>query len=238
MTLIKFNFSYVYFAFKKKAVYFNEITQRTLHSWNEKTLQCHIHMWSMNVSSSTVYNEIRNVLIEPWKKDRAGAPSQMTINEAVEKLKTIHSHRYQGEFFIWHMWATSILNSAAHLREGLFHEVPPSRILQIFTEQSDSREHLRGVRTNVSVGAAVSEGLQEDFQQLQTLYERMQRRCDEYEREHRYDMREMKQRLLLIGSRLQGHTEVLSVVEHAVSESDYSRQLLEVIPNAEDTEHA
>jgi|LauGreDrversion4_2_1035121.scaffolds.fasta_scaffold520583_1 hypothetical protein len=116
-----------------RTISIDRLTTGMLVSWRHKAgLHLYSHIWSLSISSATIYKEMRKALLDPNGMDRSGAANVDTHFAMVSRLKNEHRFRYATQDINWGIWATIILKSDSAFHDRLVLEPPPYQIIHLF----------------------------------------------------------------------------------------------------------
>lgn len=104
---------------------------RMLLNWREKVMDVFAFAYSQSVSSVAIWDKVNKCLLQPTETDRAGAPSNVNLDELVQDLKKKNSHLTSHDSG-WIQWANWIHASPAHLQAGLMTQLPPADMKSMF----------------------------------------------------------------------------------------------------------
>lgn len=100
-------------------------------NWRGKIMSVFAFAYSQSVCSIAIWEEVNKCLLQPYDTDRAGAPSNVNLDELVQELKTKNSH-LESHDSGWIQWANWIHASPAHLQAGLMTQLPPAEMRGMF----------------------------------------------------------------------------------------------------------
>ncbi|KAJ3027480.1 UNVERIFIED_CONTAM: hypothetical protein HDU68_003726 [Siphonaria sp. JEL0065] len=107
-----------------------------------------IYVYSRHVSKAADYERIVALITGgPTTQDRSGAPNQQRFNDAVQRLRGIHTH-LRGEDMIWNDWAGTLLGNPETL-DAEIHYPPPADITLLFERQNRTEQQLVQVRKSL-----------------------------------------------------------------------------------------
>lgn len=218
----------------RKVIEYDSISDKHLAGWKDVDLCVYVHIYSLSVNSQTTYKKLKKSLIDPAVADRAGASAFVEVQDLVAKLKETHRNNFQGSAIAWTIWANQILGSEGHAREQLMQGPPPANIIRLFTRAQDaSSANLCAVRSNVSIGASVSQGLARHFEGMCTLADKMTLMAKDFT----LLAQEFNERVKLANTVAATNVETLTAVATAVEETSFSNEVFDAIANVEDVDH-
>ncbi|XP_062714786.1 uncharacterized protein LOC134291281 [Aedes albopictus] len=100
-------------------------------NWREKVMNVFAFACSQSISSVAIWEEVNKCLLKPSDTDRAGAPSNVILDELVQDLRHKNSHLRSHDSG-WIQWANWIHSSPAHLQESLMTQLPPPELKAMF----------------------------------------------------------------------------------------------------------
>ena len=100
-------------------------------NWREKTMAVFAFVYSESISSVAIWDEVNKCLLQPAQTDRAGAPSNVNLDELVRELKEQNSHLESHESG-WIQWTTAIHAAPAHLQDQMKKKMPPTEMRGMF----------------------------------------------------------------------------------------------------------
>lgn len=127
------NFVYLRDAKRKTMIKLDQLGEgKIMLNWREKTINVFAFAYSQSVSSVAIWEEVNKCLFQPSETDRAGAPSNVNLDELVQHLKEQNSHLRSHDSG-WIQWANWIHASPAHLQTGLMTQLPPAEMRGMFS---------------------------------------------------------------------------------------------------------
>lgn len=124
-------------------------------------------MYGLAVASKAVYLTVKEQLLDPVEKDKAGTASNSIVFDLLGRLKEIHRNTYRSKDLNWYEWASYIATEPAQRHEQLLNEPPPREMIRLFERAPFGSDHvLNEVRRNVNIAQTINAGQELDLQQL------------------------------------------------------------------------
>ncbi|KAL1375072.1 hypothetical protein pipiens_004750 [Culex pipiens pipiens] len=167
-------------------------------------------------------------LLNPEKKDRAGAPSTEELFKCMDELKQLHPN-YTALHSAWEKWANFVLSHTADLRAKLMREAPPDDYLFLFRSVATTEgEQLIATRQGLSVARTV---LTSYFTKVEVFGELADQNF-----ENAVKLQQLARELKAQG---ESTTAMLDAFESSLPpvEVEFSRKLGGQVTNADDNEH-
>lgn len=135
-------------------------------NWREKTMSVFAFVYSQSISSVAIWDEVNKSLLQPAETDRAGAPSNVNLDELVRELKEQNSH-LESHDSGWIQWATTIHASPAHMQEELKKQMPPAEMRGMFWSLPTAEStRLECTRQGLTVAQNIVDNLSSTVQEL------------------------------------------------------------------------
>lgn len=233
---VVFTYRYVLFTTNlgKRNLKFSDVTTQLLTNWQNTEVNVFIHIYSLNVSSQNLFKKIKKQLIDPANVDRAGAASNSMVREVADNLKEVHKFHFVGPDIAWTIWANQLMSMEPYERDAAINEPPPGKLIELFNRAMDPADHvLRGLQRNVSIGRTVSNLKNQEIQECRAIFDDM---VDLMKRAQLKAV-ELDNRLKLMEQTAVTSSELLSTINEAVEESEFSGEFFERIQNQEDVDH-
>ncbi|XP_062556936.1 uncharacterized protein LOC134221767 [Armigeres subalbatus] len=145
----------------------NEEKSNILQSWRGKDISLFLHIYSLSVSSRSVWNSVKDVLIDPEEKDRSGAAMTHAVFELADELRAFHCNNMDGHGMAWSFWANTVLNAPAHLRETM-KDHPPQHLAHLFRAKEGMR--VEAMRRELHVVHSVNNSFHEEIAGIRQVY--------------------------------------------------------------------
>ncbi|XP_065089396.1 uncharacterized protein LOC135710406 [Ochlerotatus camptorhynchus] len=217
----------------RKYTSLDKLTTTLLQNWKGKEIQLLLHVYSLSVSSRKIFNSVKQHLIDPSERDKAGAASTQVVVDLSKDLRQRHGHLWDGHEMAWTMWASAILASPAHTRENMINSVPPKHLQHLFITQDGPKIESvkRGLAVAHNVNASFCEeitALKEAFSSLEVVAKNMQLQISFVK--HRIEALEQRGRM---------SDSFISAMETSmeVSEGEFSRHIAGQVVDMEDVDH-
>ncbi|XP_058832497.1 uncharacterized protein LOC131690611 [Topomyia yanbarensis] len=150
----------------------DKVTPTLLQNWRNKEIHLLLHVYSLSVNNKSVFKTVREVLLEPEERDKAGAASNQSVAVLAQKLRDIHGDKWEAKDIAWMMWANAIYTSEFHCQERLLHDAPPAHLVKLFSVKEQPR--LKAIRRGFAVAHSVNAGYHDDVESLREAFEDMQ----------------------------------------------------------------
>lgn len=151
----------------------DKVTPTLLQNWRNKEIQLLLHVYSLSVNSKGVFKTVRDTLLEPEERDKAGAASNKSLSELVQKLRHIHGTAWQANDISWMMWANAILTSEANQQDILMQEAPPAHLAKLFATKEQPR--LRAIRRSYAVAHNVNSGYHDEIIAIREAFDDLEK---------------------------------------------------------------
>lgn len=135
-------------------------------NWREKTMNVFVFAYSHSICSVAIWDEVNKCLLQPAKPDRAGAPSNVNLDELIRELKEQNSH-LESHDSGWVQWATAIHATPAHLQEEMKKQMPPADMRGMFWSLPTSEStRLECTRQGLTVAQNIVDNLSSSVLEL------------------------------------------------------------------------
>nr|XP_029721445.1 uncharacterized protein LOC115262759 [Aedes albopictus] len=139
-----------------------------LQSWRDKEITLLLHVYSLSISNRTVWNSVKESLINPSERDRSGAATTQAVVELADELRSKHGDYLDAHGMAWSFWANSILNGPAHLRESL-KDHPPQHLAHLFRDKEG--KHVNAILRELTVAHSVNNSYHEEVVALRQIFD-------------------------------------------------------------------
>lgn len=127
----------------------------------------YIHIYGLAVASKAIFFTIKEQLLDPVEKDKAGAASNTIVFDLLNRLKEIHRSNYRSKDLNWYEWASFVAAEPPQRHEQLLNEPPPLEMIRLFERAPFGSDHvLNEVRRSVNIAQTITAGQERDLQQL------------------------------------------------------------------------
>lgn len=136
-------------------------------NWQDVEVSTYVHIYSLSLCNQLTYKRAKKAIIDPLERNRAGAATNLAVQEIAQQLKEIHKYNFSGRDIHLNIWANAILAADAHLRESMMSDSPPGKIIELFTRAPANPETVvRDLQRNVSIGMSVNNTTKEAVKQV------------------------------------------------------------------------
>lgn len=212
----------------RKNFCFSDLNSKVLVSWRGKEIHVYVFKYSIALTTNTIFELVKKQLLNPEKKDRAGAPSTDELFKCVDDLKQIHPN-YTALHSAWEKWANFVLSHTADMRAKLMREAPPDDYLFLFRSVATTEgEQLMATRQGLSVARTVINAYSAKVQVFTELADR--------NFEHAVQLQQLARELKAQG---ESSKDMLDAFEASLppQEVEFSRKLASQVTDADDNEH-
>lgn len=208
----------------------SKIDSKSLLSWEDKEMAVVLFKYSSVVTSSKRWALLKEKLLSPIQKDRAGAEAISSVNAVKEELKERHSRYLCADDIVWLCWANFICTKPTEDRSTLIESSPPTHMVELFRSvpvHSDTL--LEKGRLDLQVASTVTASyrtilgqMEQDHQQLLNL------------------VAIQGQRMAHMREKLNEHDEMLKAMKSSVSarENPFSQDLARRVTDCNDFQHS
>lgn len=182
------------------------------------------------------YKRAKKAIIDPLERNRAGAATNLAVQEIAQQLKEIHKYNFSGRDIHWNIWANAILAADAHLRESMMSDSPPGKIIELFTRAPANPETVvRDLQRNVSIGMSVNNTTKEAVKQVRQELDTMKQVIEQLTKM----WVTLNARFELLENSVQTNDEMLGAIGTAarVVESEVSENAFDQIEYLDDPDH-
>uniref|UniRef100_A0A8D8AAN0 (northern house mosquito) hypothetical protein n=1 Tax=Culex pipiens TaxID=7175 RepID=A0A8D8AAN0_CULPI len=213
---------------QRKNYSFKNLNSKLLVSWRGREIHVYVFKYSIAITTNTIFEMVKRQLLNPEKKDRAGAPSTEELFKCMDELKQLHPN-YTALHSAWEKWANFVLSHTADLRAKLMREAPPDDYLFLFRSVATTEgEQLIATRQGLSVARTV---LTSYFTKVEVFGELADQNF-----ENAVKLQQLARELKAQG---ESTTAMLDAFESSLPpvEVEFSRKLGGQVTNADDNEH-
>ncbi|XP_062545712.1 uncharacterized protein LOC134212134 [Armigeres subalbatus] len=150
----------------------DKVTANLLHNWKKKEIHLLLHVYSLSVNNRTVFKSVKDLLLQPESRDRAGAASNKTVQDLAKKLRDKHGISWQAQDIAWMMWANSIYTADPCLRENLIDEAPPAHLIKLFSARE--QPVIRSIKRKFSMAQSVNAGYHDEVVFIRKTFDELE----------------------------------------------------------------
>lgn len=138
----------------------DKVTANILNHWKKKDIHLLLHVYSLSVSNRAVFKTVKDSLLEPESRDRAGAASNRMVDDLAKKLRDKHGSCWQAQDIAWMMWANSIFAADPCQRDSLIDEAPPAHLIKLFSTREQPA--IRSIKRSFAMAHSVNAGYHDE----------------------------------------------------------------------------
>lgn len=125
-------------------------------------------MYSLSISCRAVWNSLKDVLIDPAKKDRSWEVITQASFELSDDLRVALCDHLDQHGMGWLFWANTILNALAHLRKAMENH-PSQHLFHLFCAKEGPR--YCAIRRELKVDHSVNDSFHEEITSLRRAFD-------------------------------------------------------------------
>lgn len=211
----------------------DKVTVNLLQNWRKNDIYLLLHVYSLSVNNRSVFKTVKDMLLEPAAKDRAGAASNRAVEKLVITLRNKHGASWKAQDIAWMMWANAIFTAEPHLQESMTNEAPPEHLAKLFAAKEQQR--LKAIRRSFAMAHNVNAGYHDEIVSIRAS-------CNDLEttiQTLNNQMQLMKRRIEALETRDSLGQSFISAAEETLqaTETTFSQSLVSRVSEQEDTDH-
>lgn len=201
-----------------------------LQNWRDKEISLYLHIYSLSVSNRAIWNTVKECLIEPNERDRAGAASTQALLDLTEELRRTHGGLLEAHGMAWTFWANAIQSAPAYKRSSMM-EYPPQTLAGLFKAKEGIR--VNTIKRELETANNVNDSYHEDIVALRKTFDTLRASVNSSLKalDHRIEMLEIRERT---------SSNLISAMKSTVTvqEDEIGKQLRNDITDCPDLDHA
>ncbi|XP_065095723.1 uncharacterized protein LOC135717518 [Ochlerotatus camptorhynchus] len=138
----------------------DKVTANILNHWKKKDIHLLLHVYSLSLSNRAVFKTVKDSLLEPESRDRAGAASNRMVDDLAKKLRDKHGSCWQAQYIAWMMWANPIFAADPCQRDSLIDEAPPAHLIKLFSTREQPA--IRSIKRSFAMAHSVNAGYHDE----------------------------------------------------------------------------
>lgn len=165
----------------------DKVTTNLLQNWRKKEIYLLLHVYSLSVNNKSVFKTVKDTLLVPEARDRAGAASNKSVEELANKLRDKHGNDLQAHDMAWMMWANAIFTEDSCIRDTLIEQAPPTHLIKLFSAKEQPR--IQSLKRSFAMAHSVNAGyhdevifIRKSFDELEEIFQIFQHKMNHLKR--------------------------------------------------------
>lgn len=188
-----------------------------------------VFKYSASVTSKKRWILLKEKLLSPMQKDRAGAEAISSVNAVKSELKERHGRYLCADDIVWLCWANYICTKPTENRAALIDDSPPTHMVELFSSVPVHSETLleRG-RLDLQVASTVIASYRTNIEQMESDHQQL------------LNLASLQgQRITRMREKLNEHEAMINAMKRSVSarETCFSQELARGVTDSNDDQH-